>query len=263
MQPQDNSPFASVVGLGALKSEHKPKGAGRWIGPIMGLICILIAPATVLFAAWRGYDTYTNYGSSRVLEEVALPLICGGGAFLLGALLLWEAWRNWKLAAALYDYGLAFVDRKGLRQIRWEEMELVWQSVTKHYRNGIYTGTTHLYTIQTRDGSKIALDDKLPKVEDLGNAILNTTANMLAPQYGQALQNGQRLTFGPLAMDLQGLYSGNKALTWQEIKAVKLERGTLSVKKEKGWFNWTSVTVPQIPNFYVFYHLLGQFAKIE
>jgi len=37
----------------------------------------------------------------------------------------------------------------------------------------------------------------------------------------------------------------------------------ISVKKDKGWFNWATVTVPQIPNFFIFYELIGRFTKIE
>ena len=59
------------------------------------------------------------------------------------------------------------------------------------------------------------------------------------------------------------MYAGQKALTWGEIKAVKLAQGVLSVKKEGGWFNWTTATVPQIPNFFVFYDLLGRLTKVE
>ena len=107
------------------------------------------------------------------------------------------------------------------------------------------------------------VDDKFDKVEDLGSAIQNAATRALYPRYAEALNSGQRVTFGPLALDKQGLYAGQKSLTWGEIKAVKLAQGVLSVKKEGGWFNWTTATVPQIPNFFVFYDLLGRLTKVE
>jgi len=88
------------------------------------------------------------------------------------------------------------------------------------------------------------LDNKLPGIEQLGNEIVKGSSIALFPRYWQALQSGQRLTFGPLALDKQGLYSGNKSLQWSEIKAIKIQQGVISVKKEGGWFNWASVTVP-------------------
>ena len=86
---------------------------------------------------------------------------------------------------------------------------------------------------------------------------------MLFPRYATAINNGQRVNFGPLGLDREHLYSGNKSLLWSEIKGVKLDRGNISVKKEGGWFSWASVTVPQVPNFFVFYALLRNFTKIE
>ena len=267
---QTDSPFTSVVGLGALKGEHRYKGAGKWFGVVFGMICLLAAPFLCLLSAYLGYDTYTRFGSSRGLERVldmdsgVLITLCFGiGALGVGALVLWEAWRNWPVAAALYENGLAYNDRGGVKQVRWDDVDGVWQSVTKHYRNGVYVGTTHLYTVQARDGMKIKLDDKLTNVEELGNHVQRGTASVLFPRYWQSIQNGQRVTFGPLALDLKGLYSGKKELTWQEIKGVKIAQGVISIKKEKGWFNWATVTVPQIPNFWIFYELIGRFAKVE
>ncbi len=270
MQSQTESPFTSIVGLGALKSEHRYKSAGKWFGVVFGMVCLLAAPFLCLLSAYLGYDTYTRFGSSRGLERVmdidsgvGVTLCFGIGALVVGAFVLWEAWRSWPVAAALYENGLAYNDRGGLKQVRWDDVDGVWQSVTKHYRNGIYVGTTHLYTVQARDGMKIKLDDKLTDVEELGNQIQRGTASVLFPRYWQSLQNGQRVTFGPLALDLKGLYSGKKELTWQEIKGVKIAQGVISVKKDKGWFNWATVTVPQIPNFWIFYELIGRFAKVE
>lgn len=264
MQSQPDSPFSAVIGLGPLKSQHPYKGAGKWGGLIFGGLCFLAAPALTLLAIYLGYDAYNRYGVARVDNAVIPPLIFAGIAFLLGALVLWNAWNNWPLAVNLYEDGFAYNDRKGLQQVRWDQIEAVWQAITKHYRNGIYTGTTHVYTVKTTDGRKLALDDRLAKVEDLGKAVQSGSIKAVWPKYSAALQAGQRLTFGPLAIDNSGIYSGNKSLRWDEIQNVKLAQGNLSIKKkEGGWFSWASAAVPQIPNFYAFYDLVGRFTKIE
>jgi len=264
MNTNPNSPFYTVVGLGPLKTEYPYPKVGKWVGLIFGLIFLFASPMLLLLAAYLGYDAYNRFGMRRVDDEIIVPLILAGVAFLVGALMIFNAWRNWSLAAALYENGFAYNDRKGLQQVRWDQIQAVWQSITKHYRNGIYVGTTHIYTVQTNDGQKIVLNDKFKKVEDLGNAVLNGSSNALWPKYWQAVQSGQRLTFGPLALDTQKVYSGKKELLWSEIKAIKIQRGTISVsKKDGGWFAWTTASVPQIPNFYVFYKMVGKFAKVE
>ncbi|MGH2522719.1 MAG: DUF6585 family protein [Anaerolineales bacterium] len=263
MQTNPDSPFASVVGLGALKSEHPHGGRAKWLNLIIGAGCLVAVPIAGLLAAYFIYDDYNRRGSTHMFDNAIAPLICGGIALVLGIPILLSSWRNWPLAAALYENGFAYHDRQGVKQVPWNQIEAVWQSVTRHYTNGVYTGTTHLYTVQAQNGVKIKMDDKLAKVEDLGQEIQRGAATSLFPRYWQALQSGQRLTFGPLALDTQGLYSGKKELRWSEIKGVKIERGTISVRKEKGWFPWATATVPQIPNFYIFYELVGRFTQVE
>jgi hypothetical protein len=262
MVTNPNSPFMSVIGLGRLKSEHPGKGS-KWASLIVGGLGVIAAPVLGLLALYLGYDAYTRHGIIRIDNAITLPLIIAAVALVIGALALWEAWRRWPLAAALYDEGFAYNQRKGLQQTRWDQVEAVWQNITKHYYNGIPTGTTHVYTVLTQDKTKFVLDDKLQKIEDLGRAIQQGASNALFPRYLQMLQTGQRLSFGPLGLDQTKLYSGSKELPWSEIKAIKIDKGTISVKKEKGWFSWASVTVPQVPNFFIFLEIASRLTKVE
>jgi hypothetical protein len=264
MQAQSNSPFQEVVGLGALKQQWVNAGKGKWVSVVVGLLFLGAGPALWLLAALLGYNAYNNSGAARVDNAVVPPLCIGAIAFGIGVLILINSWQTWNLALALYEQGVAYRKRGPVQQFRWDEVEAVWQAVTKHYRNGVYTGTTHIYTVQTRGGQKTVINDQFGRgIDVLGRALQQGTAELLLPRYWQALQSGQKLTFGPLALDREKLYAGKKELPWSEIRAIKIERGNISIKKDKGWFNWASATVPQIPNFFVFYELVGRFAKIE
>lgn len=265
MQSTDNtSPFAAVIGLGAFQSEHKPSGTGRIANLVIGIGLIVGAPIACAVGVWMGWDAYNSHGLNRVLDSgFLLPLLCGGLILPAGAWTVFTVFRNWRLNLALYEGGFAYVDRQGLRQVKWTDIDAVWQSITKHYRYGVHVGTTYNYTIQLNDKSKITLDNKFSKIEQAGKAITNGSANALFPKYVAALKSGQRVTFGPLSLDPYGLYSGNKSLTWQEIKAVKIVQGIISIKKEGGWFNWATVSVPQVPNFWVFIDLVSRFTKVE
>ncbi len=264
MQANTNSPFVGVIGLGALKQEWVSRGKSKWFNLVFGGLCLAAAPALALLAAFLGYNAYNNSGSSRVDDAIIPPLCIAAVAFAIGAIILISAWRTWQLAAALYEQGIAYRRRGPIQQFRWDEVDAVWQSVTKHYYNGVYTGTSHIYTVQLKDGQKVVFNDQFGKqIEELGRGLQQGTAELLLPRYWQGLQMGQKLTFGPLALDRDKLYAGKKELPWTEIKAVKIERGNISIKKDKGWFNWASATVPQIPNFFVFYELVSRFAKVE
>jgi hypothetical protein len=259
-----DSPFTSVIGLGAYKAEYATASRSRWTQVVLGVILLVAVPVLLAVAAYMLYDNLNSLGANRMWRNVPLPVLCAGGAGLLGVIALFNSWRNWKLAAALYENGVAFVGQKGLQQIAWPDVTAVWQQVTKHYTNGVYTGTTHRYTIQMNTGEKIVLDDRLgKKVEELGNAVQTSVSNNLFPRYWQSLQNGQRVEFGPVALDREKLYAGKKELRWAEIKAIKLNQGVVSVRKDQAWLNWANISVPQIPNFFVFLELVSRFAKIE
>lgn len=264
MNADSNSPFATVIGLGSLKAEYKNTGARRWVGLIFGLLCLLATPVLLLLTVYFAFQAYNDNGLYRMADSPALVLLIATViAFLLGLGIVISAWRSWRLAAALFENGVAYQSRTGVQQVSWADVTAVWQRVTRHYTNGVYTGTTHVYTVQTNTGQKIVLDDRLGKgVEALGKAVQTGASNTLFPRYYTAVKNGQRVDFGPLAMDNQKLYAGKKEITWSEIKAVKISKGQISVQKDKGWFNWASVTVPQIPNFFIFYELVGRFTKI-
>src|SRR5437773_1394690 len=127
MMNNPDSPFASVIGLGALKSEYSTGGRGRWTAVIFGGLFLAAAPVLLLVAAYLAYDNVTNYGTYRLWRNVPLPLMCAGGAGFVGAAVLLSAWRNWRLAAALYEDGVAYVGQQGLRQFAWPDVNAVWQ----------------------------------------------------------------------------------------------------------------------------------------
>jgi hypothetical protein len=261
---QTDTPFHSVIGIGAFKVEYRAPKRSRTINLVTGIVFLALGPLLLLLSAWLAYDAYNQRGLRGVDDAIALPLIAAALAFGLGVLILFNAWRNWTLAAALYESGVALNGRGGMRQAAWHDVAAVWQAVTRHYTNGVYTGTTHVYTLQTTAGEKLVFDDRLGKqVEQLGQEIQRGVTNALYPRYWQSLQNGQRLTFGPLALDRDKLYAGKKELRWDEIKAIKIEKGQIAVRKDKAWLNWASASVPQIPNFFIFYDLIGRFAKVE
>ncbi len=263
MLSDPTSPFRSVVGLGAVKSEH-PHAGNRWTAIIVGVILIAAAPVLTLMALLIAYGAYSQHGLMRVDDGPVIPLlVIAVVVFFFGALVLFNAWRLWPLAAVLYEDGIAVNRRQGLQVVRWNQVDWVKEAITKHYYRGVYTGTTHVYTIETQDHVRIQLNDQLSRIEELGRAVQHGVTNALRPRYVKALDAGQRLTFGPLGLDRKKLYSGNKELSWDEIRAISIKKGVISVKRAKGWFNWASVTVPQIPNLIIFLELAGQFTNVE
>ncbi len=262
-QLDPNHPLTGVVGLGALQAVHERKS--RVLNLVMSVIFLLVGIGIAVAGVGYGLYEVMTFGSSRwddATPAILLGLVIGGLIFFASAWGLFSVLRSWKLVVGRYEQGLGVVSNSGVQQLRWDQIAEIYQQVTRHYTNGIYTGTTHRYTVVI-DGKKQTFDDKLKDVEALGNAIQDGVSGVLFPRYAAAINSGQRVDFGPLGLDKQNIYSGKKSLPWSEIKAVKIQSGTISIKKEGGWFNWSAVTVPQVPNFWVFYALIRNFAKVE
>ena len=100
MQIDPTSPFASVINLGPLKTEHSYKGLGKWVGLIFGVLCLLAGPVLGLLALFLGFDAYSREGLGRAGDAARLSLCLAGGALVVGALIVYNVWRNWPLRAA-------------------------------------------------------------------------------------------------------------------------------------------------------------------
>jgi hypothetical protein len=259
---QSDSTFQSVYDLGSLVSEHPVKRLTLWGGAALGILFTGIGVASLLFGAVSALSGLAS-DAARALGSLCIPGLIGAGSLALGGWCLYSAWKNWGQAAAVFDRGFAFARSGDARAIPWGDVAVVWQSITKHYTNGIYTGTKHLYTVRLSDDTTYKLDDKFKDIEALGSAVQKNVTQALYPKYAAALKAGSRIEFGPLAMDYNNLYAGKKVLPWNEVKSIRVRGGAVSVKKDKGWFAWTNSSVPQIPNFFVFYALLKNFTTVE
>lgn len=256
------SPFLNCFELGVEKSEHPITAWHKWGNLITGVLLAGSGLAALLYGALSAIGA-ASAGLSGIVNAVLAPGIIFLVCLLLGGWCLFSAVKNWGAGVAVFDRGFAVAHGDDARQIPWEDVTAVWQSVTKHYTNGIYTGTTHLYTVHLADDTQYKFDNKYKGVEALGKALQINVTNTLYPKYIAALKAGSRLEFGPLALDLNKLYAGKKEINWDEVKSVKIQGGFVQIKKEKGWFRWSTAGVPQIPNFFILYALLKEFKLVE
>ena len=65
------------------------------------------------------------------------------------------------------------------------------------------------------------MTDALANAVQLGAGLQRGVSTALWPRYVQSLQAGERLKFGPLAMDGERIYAGGKSIPWSEVEAVR------------------------------------------
>jgi hypothetical protein len=71
------------------------------------------------------------------------------------------------------------------------------------------------------------------------------------PRALEALQEGKRLEFGNLAVDVEGISDGRDHLPWREVESIDTKDGKVRVKRAGRWMNWSSTRVSAIPDVFV------------
>jgi Family of unknown function (DUF6585) len=266
--PSIPSGFSNVIGLGTAQDVFPVKKSSKY-GSLIFAVFLLGAAALLAL----GSLIYTFYQVNRLgpavmermVRETVVPLSCGGlVTFGLGLLAAWSAFSNWKKTVVVYRDGLAYSDRKGLRQARWDQIASLTSAVTKHYRNGIYTGTTHIYTVLSKEGEKWVFNDSLQNVEALSDHIRKGTFPHLYQAAADAYNAGGSLQFGSVAIDKAGIQLGKKSYQWSEVKQVSIQQGVLKVEKQGGgWFSGANIMVSTIPNLPVLLSIIDQVIGIR
>ena len=233
---------------------------GRFVSKSMPFLAV-IGVILLLLAALIGAQYFTT--SSKVMDREPMLIF----AILIGGLGAWIM-RSWLTRRGkvieVYERGVVRIQGKQVKITCWDDIDAVWQRITRHYHNGMYTGTTHVYTILAKNGERFSVSHIYKDIEALGQIIQSEVTKRLLPPFVRAYQTGQTVNFGKLSLNTQGLIHKNKQLSWSEIKDLKIERGFISVKQEGGrWFNWATVGADSIPNLFVFLALVDSIVGIR
>jgi hypothetical protein len=256
--------FSNLMGLGKPLEVFKSK-----VSLVARIIVIVIfalggsgALLYALYILWQRWGRYYP----PVIFQTMLPYLIGTViAFGIAALTIWDLINRRKKAVVVYNNGLAYSDRKGVKTWRWEQINDVYANVVHHYTNGIFTGTTHVYTLHHADGKKLVLNDSIAEVESLYNFIQNHSLQLRYQKLANAYNAGHAVAFGPVVISKQGgLQIGKKVYTWNEIEQVGINKGVLAVKKKNGgWFSGASATASAIPNLHVLLSILDQVIGLQ
>jgi hypothetical protein len=242
----------ATANLGRLQGRFVAKST-----PFFAIIGIVM----MFLAALVGAQYFTTTSKVMDREGMLIFAIIFG---VLGALPV----RSWLMRRGkvieVYEQGLARIQGKQVKVTRWDDIDAVWQRITRHYHSGMYTGTTYVYTIQARNGERFNVSQIYKDIEALGQIIQSEVTARQLPPIVRAYQSGQTVNFGKLSLNTQGLIFKDKQLAWNQIQDLKIDRGYISVKQEGGrWFNWAQVTADSVPNLFVFLALIDNIVGIR
>jgi len=263
INPQLPEVFQSVIAFGALKSYHPLRKSSRTGNLVILFLLWAGAVVAVLYGVYEAY-TWRRYGPVMIQDRLQTPLIVAFILFVIGIFVVWSLFANWKKAAAVYERGLAYSSRKGLELWQWEQVARLFVAITRHYTNGVYTGTTHVYTLMDNQSRKLVLNDSLEQIEALGQSVEAQTFPLLYASASSQYNSGVAVSFGPVLLSKAGLQFNKKVYPWADVKQVSIKRGVLQVaRKDGGLFSGASVAVSGIPNLRVLLSILDQVVGIK
>jgi hypothetical protein len=192
-----------------------------------------------------------------IYSQFSLALLMAACAVIVPLIVLGDRFLSRDKRVYVCPGGLLYLHGGKTDAIRWDQVEAVWQRVTRRTTYGIQVAIIHLYTLRRNDGAKFKFDDHLGNVEALGKTIVTETASLLWLRYIAAYRAGQTVTFGSFSLNQQGVSKGNDLLPWQEVREIKANRGFIVIwKAGNPPRRWKTVAASQIPNVNVFLALV-------
>jgi hypothetical protein len=256
--------FSSITGFGELVNYFPARKVYFWLPVTFGIVFLMISLAAFFFGIFLSFQEIRQHGTVVAGSLFFWPGVIALIAFLLTVWMAWLAYTRWGLSAAVYQNGFAYNNRKGLQTWFWQDVVSLRMAVTRHYTNGIYTGTTHVYTIESKNGKRLVLNDSIKRVEAVARIIEEKTFSGLYSQASQSYNSGKKLAFGDVILDTGGIRIGKKEYAWNQIERVFLRQGVLQIARKDGsFFKNARVPVAAIPNFRVLVSILDQVVGIQ
>lgn len=177
---------------------------------------------------------------------------------ILALIPLVAAWLRGSLTGAvrtarmdLFDHGLT-VYRSGqeITAFRWDTAE-VRQSVIPLHGSAAAATTEYSLTLDGPDGSHESFDERqFDGAHEWGPAIQTAVTATQLPRAVAAIDAGQRVPFGEIAVDLAELAFAGSNYSWEQVDTIDAQGGLIRFKSGSRWV--TLPPIEAIPNFYIF-----------
>jgi hypothetical protein len=144
---------------------------------------------------------------------------------LFGFVLYMAAWRLGRRTRGFYVFpeGFAYQTTAGDWGVcRWADVAEVWRAETMHH--GV---TTRSYVRVVTADADLLLDRSLNGYSKLADDLEQRAARAQLPAMLDRYRRGERLTFGPLELDKEGVTLRGRAVPWAQVKEFRLVNGSL------------------------------------
>jgi hypothetical protein len=240
--------------LGPQRGSFGPNKAGTIFGIIFATIIGggLGIVFTVIAAKPAADGSSANFVGGSVIA-----LICFGLAALADVF----AVRVLHRTVVVHANGMVVTQDKHQAIYRWDQAASVTQYIVRRYTNGIYSGTTHRYTLRMMDGRRVVFSDGIRNVEQLGKQIQAGVSTELLPRALAAVRGGQTISFGKFGINQGGITLNTAILPWNEVASIDVKRGAIVIRKRDQRRAWGTTSVGVTPNVFIFLAVAEQLRR--
>ncbi|MBE3567547.1 MAG: hypothetical protein IMW90_17675 [Thermogemmatispora sp.] len=231
-----------------------------------------VATAVILYT---GVNAISHDDTRIAIAALLVGVLLGAGAVGLVRTIVWH-WRKAREIATeryyIFRDGLIIGRAGSCEVIPWREVEAVYQQITRIYVNAIPTGTWAHTRIHCIDGRKVVLRNRTRTAQLVSEMISRGVAEKKFPGALSALNSGQTLDFGPVALRIDGLLrkgrskSPNTLLPWREVARVEVvssDQPEIRIyrvgERQRPW----RLRPFAIPNYGLFMALLEHLARVN
>lgn len=221
-----------------------PAVATRWAGPWLGIPLLLVPFGALGWFLWRSF------------RPPAPPALRPGEYVYL------------------YERGLVCPGEAGTaRAVPWRSVTAMHQDVTRTYVNGGYTGTHYAYRLLTGTsagadgGAGITVGGFLneeavarpadSQIRELAQIVLDETVRRALQPAVTALEAGERVAFGEVALAGEGIALPSGTAQWERVRGCEWRGDGLVVVRTAGAGRWAR-EAKDIPDFPVFWTLVKE-----
>jgi len=255
--------LAHISGMGPILNIFRVTPLNRSISAIFGAFFVIGAGLSITYGIYDLIVKIALFGLSINAITFFIALLIALGLFIPGSLSSANAIANWNKVVAVYSDGIAHSDIQGNQIWKWRDIKWFTISITKNCINGIHLKTTYLYTLQSKNGSILKLDNCIEKINDLGKVI---EENIFPYQYASLhnqIQNGQTIKLGIVTINKDSLTVHKKAYNWNEIEYIEVKNGYIKIVKNlKSWFGDQKEPISAIPNVTPLLTIISQNTKV-
>jgi hypothetical protein len=251
--------------LGALRGSYLARPQ-RWVGMWVagGAIAVIGVPLVIAIAA-----------EGRLWVALFPLAVCA----LFGWMLidkLKSARRAVNARLDLFERGAVVTTAEGPSySFAWDSTR-VQQSVVRIRQNGI-TETSHVYGLIREDGTAVVIGDTVTRMSGLcadvttvvrgaafadpqewGPAIQHAVTHARLPADALAIERGERIVYGPLALSREAIEYKGETVLWSRMNDLRVVNGRFRARADGRRGLWMDISVSAVPNFPIVKALAGQ-----